>query len=86
MLIVVADVFRLRKQPTEAQVILRGMDCILLLLSMWVAAWNNTAADSSVLYHTTAGVKRKKDAKGSAGGKNVSCTACQCSCLQRPTD
>lgn len=57
---------RLRKQPTEEEVVQRGMDCILLLMSMYAAAWNNQGADGALLYGTLDGIKRKRDDQGNA--------------------
>ncbi|KAL3151403.1 hypothetical protein ABBQ38_013231 [Trebouxia sp. C0009 RCD-2024] len=58
------------KQPTLEEVVQRGMDCILLLLALHVAAWNSIGADRVVMYHASTG-RTKKDPKGAAAYKKV---------------
>ena len=69
---------RSAKQPTQEEVVTRGMDCILLLLALHVAAWNSTGADTVVLHHGSTG-KRKKDAKGVAAYQKVKFACAPCS-------
>ena len=52
----------MRAQPVMEQVVQQGKDCILLLLAMFVAAWNNPAVDSVLLDHQRA-KKRKRGAE-----------------------
>ncbi|KAL3160560.1 hypothetical protein ABBQ32_010857 [Trebouxia sp. C0010 RCD-2024] len=58
------------KQPTLEEVVQRGMDCILLLLALHVAAWNSIGADRVVMYNASTG-RTKKDPKGVAAYKKA---------------
>ena len=55
--------FRLRQQATQEEVMQRGTECILLLISMYAAAWNHKSVDNPFLYGTRDGIKRKRDAQ-----------------------
>lgn len=54
---------RLRQQATKEGVIQRGLECILLLISMYAAAWNHNSVDRPFLYGSRDGIKRKRDAQ-----------------------
>ena len=53
----------LRRLPSLAEVFQRGLSCMLLLIAIYVAAWNKPAVDNMVLHDVSSGKKRKREAE-----------------------